>query len=211
MNKEIEEDFNYRNELECLFDVPVNIVLDLISNHDRFSGIYHKDTILDPEYEFDDEIKEHVREPMCNDSEWFNIENGHVYEIGTDYDLACYYDNNRRRCWKSIDNVKDDILDNYIYDCQRRSHDGSLGCDITELYNDKVTEYLNEHNLTIDSPSVTLIGDINDFNDYDCCCSWFLIECQDGEIYIYQDWDQVWENIIYDLFPEEWLKEFVQK
>lgn len=209
MNRSIDEEFNYRNELECLFDVPVNVVLDLISNHDCFSGIYHKDTILDPEYEFDDEIKEHVREPMCNDSEWFNIENGHVYEIGTDYDLACYYDNNRRRCWKSIDNVKDDILDDYINDCKRRIHDGSLGCDITELYNDGIKEHLKQCNKSIDN--CTLIGDMYDFNDNDCCCSWFLIECQDGAIYIYQDWDQVWENIIYDLFPNEWLTEFVQK
>ena len=209
MNRSINEDFNYRNELECLFDVPVNVVLDLISNHDCFSGIYHKDTILDPEYEFDDEIKKHVREPMCNDSEWFNIENGHIYEIGTDYDLACYYDNNRRRCWKSIDNVKDDMLDDYINDCQRRMHDGSLGCDITELNNDEIKERLEQYKKSIDN--CTLIGDINDFNDNGCCYSWFLIECQDGEIYIYQDWDQVWENIIYDLFPSEWLKEFVSK
>jgi len=209
MNKAIEEDFNYRNELECLFDVPVDVVLNLISNHDRFAGIYHKETILDPEYEFDDEIKEQVKNPISSDSVWFELESGHAREIGNDYDLAYYYDNNRRRCWKSIDNVKDDILDNYIYDCQRRSHDGSLGCDITELYNDGVKEYLEQRNLTIDNCSI--IGDINDFNDNNCCCSWFLIECQDGEIYIYQDWDQVWENIIFDLFPEEWLKEFASK
>ena len=49
-----------------------------------------------------------------------------------------------------------------------------------------------------------------DFNDNNCYCSWFFIECNDGAIYIYQDWDQVWENIIYDLFPEEWLKDFAK-
>ena len=87
--------------------------------------------------------------------------------------------------------------------------DDLFSCNITELNNDEIKERLEQRNKSIDN--CTLIGDINDFSDYDCCYSWFLIECQDGEIYIYQDWDQVWENIIYDLFPSEWLKEFVQK
>lgn len=209
MNRSINEDFDYRNELKSRFDVPFEAVQDLIFNQDRFSGIYHKDTILDPDYEFSDEIKEQVNDPISSDSVWFELESGHAYEIGTDNDLINYYENNREHNWTSVDDIKDDILDNYIYDCQRRSHDDSLGCDITELNNDEIKERLEQYNKSIDN--CTLIGDINDFNDNDCCCSWFLIECQDGEIYIYQDWDQVWENIIYDLFPSEWLKEFVQK
>ena len=209
MNKEIKEDFDYRNELKSWFDVPFEAVQDLIFKQDRFSGIYHKETILDPEYEFDDEIKEQVNNPISNNSVWFELENGHAREIGNDNDLINYYENTRDRRWTSVDDIKDDILDNYIYDCQRRMHDSSLGCDITELNNDEIKERLEQRNLTIDNCSI--IGDINDFNDNDCCCSWFLIECQDGEIYIYQDWDQVWENIIYDLFPEEWLKDFASK
>lgn len=209
MNRAIKDDFNYREELKSCFDVPFETVQDLIFNQDRFSGIYHKDTILDPEYEFDDEIREQVKDPIDSDSVWFELENSHAREIGNDNDLINYYENNRERNWTSVDDIKDDILDNYIYDCQRRSHDGSLGCDITELNNDEIEERLEQYNKSIDN--CTVIGDINDFNDYDCCCSWFLIECQDGEIYIYQDWDQVWESIIYDLFPNEWLKEFVSK
>lgn len=209
MNRSINEDFDYRNELKSRFDVPFEAVQDLIFNQDRFSGIYHKDTILDPDYEFSDEIKEQVNDPISSDSVWFELESGHAREIGTDTDLINYYENNREHNWTSVDDIKDDILDNYIYDCQKRSHDDSLGCDITELNNDEIKERLEQYNKSIDN--CTLIGDINDFNDYDCCCCWLLIECQDGEIYIYQDWDQVWENIIYDLFPSEWLKEFVQK
>lgn len=209
MNKAIKDDFNYREELKSFFDVPFEAVQDLIFNQDRFSGIYHKETILDPDYEFDNEIKEQVNDPISGDSVWFELENGHAHEIGNDNDLINYYENTRDHNWTSVDDIKDDILDNYIYDCQRRSHDDSLGCNITELNNDEIKERLEQCKKSIDN--CTLIGDINDFNDDDCYCSWFLIECQDGEIYIYQDWDQVWENIIYDLFPSEWLKEFASK
>jgi len=209
MNKAIEEDFNYRNELECLFDVPVDVVLNLISNHDRFAGIYHKETILDPEYEFDDEIKEQVKNPISSDSVWFELEGGHAREIGTDNDLINYYENTRDHRWTSVDDIKDDILDDYIDYVQSHMQDDLFGCDITELNNDEIKERLEQCKKNIDN--CTLIGDINDFNDDNCSCSWFFIECQDGEIYIYQDWEQVWENIIFDLFPSEWLKEFVQK
>lgn len=209
MDRAIKDDFNYREELKSCFDVPFEKVQDLIFDHDRFAGIYHKDIILDPDYEFSDEIKKQVKNPIDNNSVWFELENGHAHEIGNDNDLINYYENTRDHRWTSVDDIKDNILDNYIYDCQRRSRDDSLGCNITELNNNEVKERLEQYNKSIDN--CTLIGDINDFNDNDCCYSWFLIECQDGEIYIYQDWDQVWENIIFDLFPSEWLKEFASK
>lgn len=209
MSKAIKEDFDYREELKSWFDVPLEAVQDLIFDQNRFSGIFHKETILDPEYEFDNEMKEQVKNSLWDDSVWFELENGHVHEIGNDNDLIRYYENNRDNRWKSIDDIKDDILDNYIYDCQKRSSDGSLGCNITELNNDGVKEYLEQCNKSIDN--CTVIGDINDFNDNDCFCSWFVVDCGDNDIYIYQDWNQVWENIIYDLFPDEWLKEFAQK
>lgn len=208
MNKEIKENFDYRNELKSWFDVPPEKVQDLIFDHDRFSGIFHKETILDPEYEFDNEIKEQVKNPLWDDSVWFELENGHAREIGNDNDLINYYENNRDRRWKSVDDIKDDILDNYMYDCQRRMHDSSLGCDITELNNDEVKEHLKQCNLNIDN--CTVIGDMNDFNDNDCCCSWFVVDCGNNDLYIYQDWNQVWENIIYDLFPAERLKDFAK-
>ena len=209
MNRAIKDDFNYREELKSCFDVPFEAVQDLIFDHDRFAGIYHKETILDPEYEFDNEIKEQVKDPIGSDSVWFELENGHAREIGNDNDLINYYENNRDHRWTSVDDIKDDILDDYIDYVQSHMHDDLFGCDITELNNDEIKERLEQYKKSIDN--CTLIGDINDFNDNGCCYSWFLIECQDGEIYIYQDWDQVWENIIYDLFPSEWLKEFVSK
>lgn len=208
MNRAINEDFNYRDELKSQFDVPLKKVQDLIFDHDRFSGIYHKETILDPEYEFDDEIKEQVKDPVASDSVWFELENGHVYEIGNDNDLINYYEDHRDRRWTSVDDLKDDILDDYIDYIQSHLHDNLFGCVITELNNDEVKERLEQRNLKVDN--CTVIGDMYDFNDDDYYCSWFLIECQDGAIYIYQDWDQVWENIIYDLFPEEWLKDFAK-
>ena len=64
MNKAINEDFDYRKELKSLFDVPVGAIWDCIDkqdNNQHFWGIYHKDTILDPDYEFSDEIKEQVK------------------------------------------------------------------------------------------------------------------------------------------------------
>lgn len=209
MNRSINEDFDYRTELKSCFDVPFEAVQDLIFNQDRFAGIYHKETILDPEYEFDDEIKEQVKDSISSDSVWFELENGHVYEIGNDNDLINYYENNREHNWTSVDDIKDDILDDYIDYVQSHMHDDLFGCDITELNNDEIKEHLEQCNLTIDN--CTVIGDMYDLNDIDCCCSWFVVDCGNNDIYIYQDWDQVWENIIYDLFPSEWLKEFVQK
>ena len=157
MNKAIKDDFNYREELKSCFDVPFEAVQDLIFNQDRFSGIYHKETILDPDYEFDNEVKEQVNNPIDQNSIWFSVESKHVIEIGTDYDLACFYDNYRESHCKSVDDIKDNILDNYIYFCQKHQHDNSLECEITDL------------------------------------------------------WDQVWENIIYDLLPGKWLKDFASK
>ena len=105
----------------------------------------------------------------------------------------------------SSDDLKYDLLDDYIQQC---THDDSLGCDITELRNDEVIEYLEERNLTIDSPFVTVIGDMNEFNDNKSYCHWFVVYGDCENCYIYQDWEQVWENIIYDLSPEEWLTAF---
>lgn len=209
MNKAIKDDFNYREELKSCFDVPFEAVQDLIFDHDRFSGIYHKETILDPEYEFDDEIKEQVIDPISSDSVWFELENGHAREIGNDNDLINYYENTRDHRWTSVDDIKDDILDNYIYFCQKHQHDNSLECEITELFNDDVTNYLKHRNLNIDD--CTVIGDISEFNDQSSNCKWFIVDNGSQNIYIYQDWDQVWENIIFDLFPSEWLKDFASK
>ena len=147
-------------------------------------------------------------DPIDKNSIWFSLEGDHVIEIGTDYDLACFYDNYRENHCKSLDDIKDDILDDYIYYCQIHAHDDLLGCEITELNNDGVKERLEQYNLNIDS--CTVIGDMYDFNDDDYYYSWLFVECNDGAIYIYQDWDQVWENIIYDLFPAEWLKDFAK-
>ena len=211
MNKAINEDFDYRKELKSLFDVPVGAIWDCIDkqdNNQHFWGIYHKDTILDPDYEFSDEIKEQVNNPIDQNSIWFSVESKHVIEIGTDYDLACFYDNYRESHCKSVDDIKDDILDDYIYYCQIHAHDDLLGCEITELNNDGVREQLELCNRSIDSCEI--VGDINDFNDDNCSCSWFFIHGACEDITIYQNWDQVWENIIYESFPEEWLKDFAQ-
>ena len=165
MNKAINEDFDYRKELKSLFDVPVGAIWDCIDkqdNNQHFWGIYHKDTILDPDYEFSDEIKEQVNNPIDQNSIWFSVESKHVIEIGTDYDLACFYDNYRESHCKSVDDIKDNILDNYIYFCQKHQHDNSLECEITDLFNDDVTNYLKHRNLNIDD--CTVIGDISEFN-----------------------------------------------
>lgn len=212
MNKAINEDFDYRKELKSLFDVPVGAIWDCIDkqdNNQHFWGIYHKDTILDPDYEFSDEIKEQVNNPIDQNSIWFSVESKHVIEIGTDYDLACFYDNYRESHCKSVDDIKDDILDNYIYFCQKHQHDNSLECEITDLFNDDVTNYLKHRNLNIDN--CTVIGDISEFNDQYSHCKWFIVDNGSQNIYIYQDWDQVWENIIYDLLPGKWLKDFASK
>ena len=205
MNKAIKDDFNYREELKSCFDVPFEAVQDLIFNQDRFSGIYHKETILDPDYEFDNEVKEQVKNPISSDSVWFELENGHAREIGNDNDLIncqTLFDVN----YTHGDDVHHQVMYAYLlldYDMTKTD------ANYKDLFNDDVTNYLKHRNLNIDD--CTVIGDISEFNDQYSNCKWFIVDNGSQNIYIYQDWDQVWENIIYDLLPGKWLKDFASK
>ena len=205
MNKPIKEDFDYRKELKSRFELSIEKIWELIdrdSDNQHFWSIYSKENILDPYEEFDPEIIEQAKN---SNAKWFCLGWG-FSEIGSDYDLQCYYDDYRSSHKKSVDDIKDDILNNYIYDCQRRMYNFSLGYNITKLNNNTLRDWLKQRDLNIDN--CTVIGDMQSFNKDDCSY-WFFIECQDGAL-IYQDWDQVWENIIYDLLPAEWLKDFAQ-
>ena len=207
MNKAIKEDFDYRKELKSWFELSIEKIWELIdrdSGNQNFWSIYSKENILDPYNDFDNETKERAKN---SNSKWFCLNSG-FSEIGSDYDLQCYYDDYRSSNKRSVDDIKDDILDDYIYYCQSHAHDDLLGCEITELNNDGVREQLELCNRSIDSCEI--VGDINDFNDDNCSCSWFFIHGACEDITIYQNWDQVWENIIYESFPEEWLKDFAQ-
>ena len=186
MNKAIKEDFDYRKELKSRFELSIEKIWELIdrdSGNQNFWSIYSKENILDPYEEFDPEIIEQAKN---SNAKWFCLGWG-FSEIGSDYDLQCYYDDYRSSHKKSVDDIKDDILDDYIYYCQSHAHDDLLGCEITELNNDGVKEHLEQCNRSIDSCDV--IGDINDFNDDNCSCSWFYILGAYEDITIYQDWD----------------------
>ena len=94
MNKAIKEDFDYRKELKSWFELSIEKIWELIdrdSDNQNFWSIYSKENILDPYNDFDNETKEKAKK---SNSKWFCLNSG-FSEIGSDYDLQCYYDDYR--------------------------------------------------------------------------------------------------------------------
>ena len=94
MNKAIKEDFDYRKELKSWFELSIEKIWELIdrdSGNQNFWSIYSKENILDPYNDFDNETKEKAKK---SNSKWFCLNSG-FSEIGSDYDLQCYYDDYR--------------------------------------------------------------------------------------------------------------------
>jgi len=111
----------------------------------------------------------------------------------------------------SSEDLKYELLDDYIDYVQEytvyKTAQNLFGCSIFEMSNEYTLEYLKQSHLTVDN--CTVIGDISELNDTDSTRHWFIVDCGNNDVYLYQDWEQVWENIIYDLLPDEWLTSFV--